>query len=147
MEHLIRPNLASNVTVAITPQSAGWNCLSFMIINLKAGQSHNFETGENETALVPLEGEGAFIVSGESFEVGRKSVFSELPHILYVPPGHRVDVEAESGFEFAIGGAPAEGKYPVRLFRPAEIKTEIRGGGAAGRQVNHSLAHPMPAER
>lgn len=147
MEHLIRPNLASSVTVAITPQSARWNCLSFMIINLRAGQSHVFDTGENEMALVPLEGKGTLIVSGERFEVGRKSVFLELPHVLYVPPGHRVDVESESGFEFAIGGAPAEGKYPVRLFRPAEIKTEIRGGGAARRQVNHTLAHPMPAER
>jgi len=147
MEHLIRPNLSSSVTVAITPQSARWNCLSFMIINLRAGQSHFFDTGENEMALVPLEGKGALIVSGERFEVGRKSVFSELPHILYVPPGHRVDVESEGGFEFAIGGAPAEGKYPVRLFQPADIKTEIRGGGAARRQVNHSLAYPMPAER
>ncbi|MEO1287911.1 MAG: 5-deoxy-glucuronate isomerase, partial [Chloroflexota bacterium] len=32
-------------------------------------------------------------------------------------------------------------------FKPDEIKQEVRGGGAATRQVNHILAHPMPAER
>jgi len=35
----------------------------------------------------------------------------------------------------------------VRLIRPEEIKCELRGGGAARRQVNHILAPPLPAER
>ena len=50
-------------------------------------------------------------------------------------------------FEFAVGAAPAAGKYPARLFSPDEIRSEVRGGGAARRQVNHILSHPMPAER
>ena len=35
----------------------------------------------------------------------------------------------------------------MRLFRPAEMRSELRGGGAALRQVNHILNAPLPAER
>ncbi len=75
------------------------------------------------------------------------SVFDGKPHVLYVPPGHVVTVEARTDFEFSLGGAPAEGKHPVRLFKPEEMRSEMRGGGAALRQVNHILAAPLPAER
>ena len=56
-------------------------------------------------------------------------------------------ITATGAFEFAIGSAPAVGKHPVRLFSPDEMKSEVRGGGAARRQVNHVLASPLPAER
>lgn len=147
MSHLIRSSYDSNITIAISPQSAGWDSLSFMVITLEANQHYSLETGDNETALVPLKGKGVFTVSGERFRVARKGVLSEMPHVLYIPPGHELEVEAETAFEFAVGGAPAEGKYPVRMFVPAEMKAELRGGGAARRQVNHILAYPMPAER
>ena len=68
-------------------------------------------------------------------------------HIVYAPPGTEISVVADTDFEFAIGSAPATGKYPVRLFTPGEMTSEVRGGGAAHRQVNHVLAAPLPAER
>src|SRR5258708_39914729 len=57
-----------------------------------------------------------------------------------------MEVAALRHFEFSLWGARAEGKYPVRLFTPDEMKVEIRGGGAAIRQVHHILAFPLPAE-
>jgi 5-deoxy-glucuronate isomerase len=54
---------------------------------------------------------------------------------------------AASRAEIAVGGAAADGRYPVRLFTPHEMRSEVRGGGGARRQVNHILAHPLPAER
>ena len=147
MKHLIKPNPAFNVVLNVTPESARWDYLSFRVIVLKAGQVYSRQTEDTEVALVPLAGRGVFEVAGERFEVARKSVFSELPHVLYVPPGQTISVEADSDFELALGGAPAEGKYPLRLFTPAEMKSEVRGGGAATRQVNHILAPPLPAER
>src|SRR5262249_7945414 len=65
----------------------------------------------------------------------------------YVPPGKTVTAIATTRFEFTIGAAPAEGKYPVRLFTAQEMRMELRGGGAAHREVHHVLSHPMPAER
>ncbi len=147
MEHCIRPQKNTTVLVDVTPEAVGWKYLRFKVVSLKAGETYHDETGGDEIALVPLTGKGKLNASGQRFEVSRQSVFTEVPHVLYVPPGKTLEVEASTDFEFAIGGAPAEGKYPVRLFKPSEMKQEVRGGGAATRQVNHILAYPLPAER
>lgn len=147
MEHLIRPNSSETVMIEVTPESAGWDYLAFQIISLKKGQSFSRQTGGNEVALVPLAGKGKAQVTGQQFDLSRAGVFTEMAHVLYVPPGHDLTIQAEADFEFALGGAPAEGKYPLRLFTPAEMKNEVRGGGSATRQVIHTLAHPLPAER
>ncbi len=147
MSHLIRPNHESQTVIDVTPRSAEWGYLSFQVIALKPGEGFSLSTASNEVAVVPLAGQATFEADGEQFEVSREGVFDELPHILYLPPGEVVSVRAISDFEFAFGGAPAEGKYPRRIFIPDEMKKEIRGGGAARRQVNHVLAAPLPAER
>ena len=147
MEHLIKPNTDSDVVIDVSPVSAGWRYLSFKVVSLAAGQRYSQHSGANEVALVPLEGKGEVAVSGERFNLSRTGYFEQLPHVLYAPPGKELSVETSTAFEFAIGGAPAEGKYPTRLFVPEEMKQEVRGGGAARRQVNHVLAHPLPAER
>lgn len=146
-EHLIQSNYDQTTVIEVTPQSANWKYLAFSVINLKAGETYTHQTEGNESALVPLVGSGTFAVGEQSFDISRKGVFDELPHILYAPPKTTVTVTAVNDFEFAFGSAPAEGKYPLRLFTPEEMKCEIRGGGAAQRQVNHVLAYPLPAER
>lgn len=146
-EHLIRSDFSRQIQLDITPESAGWDYLSFRVVSLKAGESYSQATGGDEIALVPLSGSATLTAGSESFDVSRKSVMAEKPHILYAPPRTDVGVQATSDFWFAVGGAPAEGKYGVRLFRPGEMKGEVRGGGVATRQVNHVLAHPLPAER
>ena len=147
MEHLLRPKLDSEILIDVTPASAGWKYLSFAVVSLQSGQRFSQMSESNETALVPLTGEAILTAGGQQFNVSRRGYLEEAPHILYTPPGTEITVEATTAFEFALGGAPAEGKYPVRLFRPEEMKQEVRGGGAAMRQVNHVLAHPLPAER
>lgn len=114
---------------------------------LKAGEKFQQATEGEEIALVPLKGEMRIEVGKDRFALRRENFFAELPSVLYAPPRKTIHVEAITDVEFAIGGAPAEGKYPTRLFAPSEMKAEIRGGGAARRQVNHILQHPLPAER
>ena len=147
MEHLIRPGGTVGETIVVTPVSAGWQYLSFRAIALAAGQGYTIDTGGEEMALVPLQGRGVVQVGGQEFTLARSTVFAGPPSLVYSPPGQTFQVTAETAFEFAIGGAPAEGRYGVRLIRPEEIKCEIRGGGAARRQVNHILVPPLPAER
>ncbi len=146
-DHLIKPDRQAAIRMDITPATAGWQYLSFRVVALRAGEAYADESGGDEVALVPLAGAAELNAGGASFTVSRRGFFDEPPHILYAPPGTTLTVRASTDFEFAIGGAPAEGKYPVRLFRPEEMKQEVRGGGAAVRQVNHVLAHPLPAER
>ena len=134
-------------TVPVTPASAGWKYLSFDLIELQAGQTHEHMLADQETAVTPLSGAGTLTLGEEQHKVGRTSVFEQLAPIGYAAPGTPVTVTAETDFTFAIGSAPAEGMYPSRLIAPSTIKTEVRGGGAAHRQVNHSLAYPIEAER
>ena len=147
MTHHIQSAGGSNVAVEVTPATAGWRYLSFRVLDLAAGAGFVHPTAGEEVALVPLSGSGMVRTGGRTFALARASVFKEMPRVLYVPPDHDIRVETESGFEFAIGGAPADGRYPLRLFEPHEMKQEVRGGGAARRQVNHILNHPLPAER
>ncbi|RMF01683.1 MAG: 5-deoxy-glucuronate isomerase, partial [Chloroflexi bacterium] len=147
MNHLLKPTADETVVLNVTPASAGWDYLSFQVAALKAGQTFTISTQNNEMALVPLRGRGVCNVDGQQFDLTRRGVFTDLPHVLYAPPGTTIRVEAAADFEFAVGGAPAAGKYPLRLFTPADMKREVRGGDAATRQVHHILAPPLPAER
>ncbi|WP_216324289.1 5-deoxy-glucuronate isomerase [Deinococcus aestuarii] len=132
---------------SITAESAGWQYLTFRVEHLKAGEARAGETGGLEMALVPQEGDLAAEVNGETYPLRRESVFTGLPHVLYLPPGTTYTLTATQDSTYAIGGAPAEGRLPVRLIRPEEIRVELRGGANATRQVSHILGPDLPAER
>ncbi|AEB11686.1 5-deoxy-glucuronate isomerase [Marinithermus hydrothermalis] len=147
MRRHIRPQKNRGVLVEVTPQQAGWRYLWFKAVRLETGEAYAEETAGHEVALVPLAGTARIEANGEQFLLERRSVFAELPHVLYLPPGTRYRIEAQTAFECALGGAPARGRYPLRCFKPEEMKVEIRGGANATRQVNHVLGPHLPAER
>ena len=143
----IRPTADHGVLVDVDPAKAGWTYVSFRAVRLAPGERYQDQTGGREVALVPIEGAGRVEVDGEAFDLRRPGVFEALPSVLYMPPGKAFTVVAESTFEFTLGGAPAEGRYPLRLFRPDEMRVEMRGGANAYRQVSHVLGPHLPAER
>lgn len=145
--HRVHSTPGPGTVLQVTPGSAGWTSLDFSVIVLEAGTGTEVHTGRCEVAVVPLEGAVRAAVDGERHDLKRAGVFAEMPHVLYVPPGRTIQLEATDRAEIAVGGAPAEGRYQVRLFAPTEMRSEVRGGGGATRQVNHILAHPLPAER
>jgi len=145
--HHVKPDYSKTKVMDITRESAGWDYLTFRIIKLQVGETYSEETGGDEVALVPLEGSATLAADGQEWSVTRESVFTQMPHVLYVPPGKTINVAATDTFEFAVGGAPAEGKYPTRMFTPDEQKVEVRGNEPALREVHHTLAWPLPAER
>jgi 5-deoxy-glucuronate isomerase len=133
--------------VSVSVQDAGWEYLDFSVHELQKGEKLKVAHPGREVALLPLEGELEAEAGGKGFKLARKDVFSDPPYVLYVPPTEVLRVSAVSGTAFAVGGAPAEGRYPVRLIEPEEMRTEMRGGGPATRQIGHVLAAPLPAER
>jgi len=147
MSNHLKSDYDGMIVLDVTPDSANWQYLSFRIVKLESQQVYLHQTAQTELALVPLEGAGTVKTSAGAFPLKRAGVCQEKPTVLYVPTGQEFGVVSDSRFEFALGAAPAEGKYPLRLFSPDEIRAEVRGGGAARRQVHHTLAHPLPAER
>jgi len=145
--HLLRPDPSKPVKLSVTPESADWKYLSFAVVELADGEQHQSLLADQETAVVPLRGKGRIKVGDIETELSRTDVFDQMPRVAYAPPGTPIEIEADGRFEFTIGSAPAEGLYPARIFEPSEMKSEVRGGGAARRQVNHVLAPPLDAER
>ncbi len=145
--HKLRSAQGPGRLLEVTPEIAGWDVLDFSVEALSAGQSLTIATEDREVAIVPLGGSFTAIVGAETYELERANVFTAMAPVLYLPPGTTADITATTDAEFSVGGAPAVGLCPVRLIEPHEMKSEVRGGGGATRQVNHILAHPLPAER
>ncbi len=150
------------VVCSADPSSAGWRFLSYATVDVVAGSTIQMATGDHEVAIVPLAGRfevasvqaasvQAASVQGAVGQVtavmARRDVFSEPGSVFYVAPGSVVTITAEMDSTIAIGGAPAVAAYPSRYIAPSEVRAELRGGGAAHRQVAHLLSPPAEAHR
>ena len=145
---LFRPVQGPGRIVHVTPETAGWDYVEFGVVDVTAAAPWSGVQPDRETAVVPLAGEGRVLVGDDLVvDLSRLSVFDQMASIVYLPPGTPYRIESDTGLRATVGSAPAEGRYPVRVFEPPEMRSEIRGGGQAHRQVIHSLSHPLPAER
>lgn len=147
---LVAPNFNNEEYVQITPQSAHWEHLSFAARQMPSGKSWDFETGENELALVVLGGTCEITsTTGKWTDVGRRSnVFTGMPYTLYLPPRTQFTVEAKKErLDIAYGWCVASEAHPARLVKPVDVEVEIRGGGNATRQINKMIPPGFPASR
>jgi 5-deoxy-glucuronate isomerase len=137
------------VIVEVTPDKAGWDTIQFQVRRLEANKTWTFSTGENELALVVLSGRLEVESSrGKWSGIGQRgSVFSGLPSALYLPIHTDFSVKAEVDSEFAVTWTAADKEYAPRLVTPADIRTEIRGGDHATRQINSILPPGFPCAR
>ena len=128
--------------LVVTPKTAGWEYSSLRVLALPPGGSATFDTGEDETIVLPLN--GSCVVEcrdesgGERFEIeGRRSVFSRVTDFAYVPRDAQVTVTSTGGGRFALPAARATRRLPAR-YGPADgVSVELRGAGSCSRQVNN----------
>lgn len=145
---LFRPAEGPGRILHVTPETAGWDYVEFGVVDVTAAAPWSGVQADRETAIVPLAGEGRVLVGDEMVvDLSRISVFDQMASVVYLPPDTPYRIESDAALRATVGSAPAEGRYPVRVFEPSEMRIEIRGGGQAHRQVIHSLSHPLPAER
>ena len=111
------------------------------------GQKWDFQTGENEFALVVLGGSCQVTSNkGNWTDVGRRpNVFAGMPYTLYLPAETRFTLEATSKhLDIAYGWSIAHDMHPARLVKPDEVEIEIRGGGNVTRQINKMIPPGFP---
>jgi 5-deoxy-glucuronate isomerase len=130
-------------SLVITPENAGWGYSSLRILELPAGGSATFDTGQDEMCVLPLSGGctvscASFDGTRETFEItGRAGVFTRVTDFAYVPRDATVTVSSAAGGRFALPGARADRRLTAR-YGPAEgVQVEMRGAGQASRQVNN----------
>lgn len=123
-------------TLEIEPKSAGWEHSSLRILDLDAGGAHEFDTGEDETIVLPLSGSCTVECEGERFDLdGRDDVFTQISDFAYVPRDASVRVRSEAGGRFALPAARASRRLPPRYGAAADVPSELRGAAQCSRQV------------
>src|SRR4051794_30604280 len=109
MSSLLRHGTTANAGFAlvITPQSAGWAFSGLRVLELAAGESRAFATGEDELVVVPLGGAGRVTVDAERFDLaGRDGVFAAVADVVYAPRDARVEIGSERGGRLPPARAP-----------------------------------------
>ena len=122
----------------VTPESAGWQYSGLSVVELEPGGSVTWETGPAETLVMSLSGSCSVTCDGETLTVqGRADVFSGPSDFVYVPRDSQVQVTSPAGGRFALPSAVCEARLPFRHQPADRVPVEMRGAGAASRQVNN----------
>ena len=127
--------------LAVTPERAGWEFSGLRVLELEAGGSAAFATGDDELIVLPLEGACAVAVDGETFALeGRDGVFAAVTDFAYVPRDASVEIASAAGGRFALPSARAGRRLEPRYVAAEDVPVELRGAGSASRQVNNFCA-------
>lgn len=133
----------------ITPEAAGWEFISFQVRRRNAGEIWQFSTVDEELAIVTLAGTYRVATNhGDWNDFGaRPNVFAGTAHTLYLPRGTNGTVTAVGGGEFAVARVPCTCEHQPFLVRPQDVKTFIRGGDNATRQINQLIPPGAAVQR
>ena len=138
-------HLRGGLPLVITPESAGWGYSGLRVLELDG--THRLDTGDDEVVVLPLAGGCTVRADGETFELeGRADVFAAVTDFAYVP--RDADLELEGRGRFALASARADRRLEARHVPADAVAVELRGAGAASRQVNNFCApEAFPADR
>ncbi len=135
--------------LCVSPKSAGWEHLWFQARRLARGDNWGLDTGAHELVFVNLN--GRYTVDsdrGRWSGVGsRASVFSGAGHVLYLPRNTRFTVTAEEAGEFAVAWTATDRDHVPFLISPAQVRSHLRGGDNASRQINDLLPPGSPVHK
>ncbi|MGZ4616804.1 MAG: 5-deoxy-glucuronate isomerase [Actinomycetes bacterium] len=132
--------------LALDPPGAGWQHAGLHVVELAAGGSVTFETGDDEVLVLPLSGAATVECDGEKAELsGRESVFSGVTDFAYAPRDAQVIITSHDGGRFAVPAARATRRLPFRHVAAGDVSVELRGAGPSSRQVNN-IATPEVLE-
>src|SRR4051812_33995591 len=122
----------------VTPESAGWQHASLRVLELPAGAGQPVATGPDEVIVVPLQGGVVVECDEQTLELtGRRDVFAGPTDFAYLPAGSPARLESPGGGRFALCGARARRRLPVRYGPAADVPIELRGAGRCSRQVHN----------
>ncbi len=130
------------VTALVTPERAGWIYSGLSVLDLPPGGSADFETAGTEMLVLPLSAGPTMVeCDGVIMELdGRSSVFARVTDFAYLPRDAAVTVRARDGGKYALPNARCERRLDPRHAKATDVPVELRGAGAASRQVNNFCA-------
>jgi 5-deoxy-glucuronate isomerase len=133
----------------ISPASAGWGYVGFEVFELKAGQTIQQQTADQEVCLVLVAGKANITTNELKLDnIGdRMSPFErKKPYAVYIPNDDQFEVTATTDLELAVCKAPGKGRVKARLIAPEQINAETRGKGFNQRYVHNILPDTEAAD-
>ena len=123
--------------------------LDFNVLTLGMNESHSFETGGREYALVVLTGIVDVLVNGLPFDKvgGRASVFSGPPSMVYAPSGSAVKLVALGKVEVALCSCPSQSAIPPYRLDAKDVISGKWGRYNTSRTYDYLLNASRPSER
>ena len=137
----LRPKGTTGQVHDITPATAGWTYVGFVLHKLAEGEVTGSESGAQELCLVLVSGRARISVNGVDFGVigERMSPFEGAPWAVYVPAGSEWAADATTAVELAVCAAPGGGDYPAKVIAPGTHPRISRGKGANVRHVHNIM--------
>jgi 5-deoxy-glucuronate isomerase len=114
---------------------------------LEAGDTDRYQSGDEESVLVLLQGSARLVCRDRGWTVSRSGIFEEPATALYLPPGEGVEVRAGTRLEAMIVSTPAGRGTEAALLPPEQIKLRLRGGEAFTREVHEILPQDSCSQR
>ena len=137
-----------DLILAVTPQSAGWDFISFQARRLKGDNQWSFVSGENELAIILLSGTiSIHSTRGSWNELERKDVWTAAATALYLPRNTEFTITAKRDSEFAVTWVPTDQDHEPWFIQSQDVSISIRGGDNVSRQINDLLPPGSPVHR
>ena len=137
-----------DLILSVTPESAGWEYISFQARRLGAGQEWSFHGGENELAIVLLRGSISVRSTRGNWQgLERKDVWTSAAAALYLPRDTGFTISADRDAEFAVTWVPTDEDHEPWLIQSQDVPISIRGGDNVSRQINDLLPPGSPVHR
>ena len=142
MSNHLKSNTDDRIVLDVTPESAGWQ---YLVVSHRQDQcrpSLPASDRRHRTRLGPAcRGRGGADGRGRHSPSNAPASFKRNRRCSMFRPARNSASSATAASNSRIGAAPAEGRYPLRLFRPDEIRSEVRGGGrSAASGASHAGA-------
>lgn len=106
--------------------------IKFSIAILAENDQLYFNTGEYETAILLINGEGELQYKDRNVTFQRSNWIDETPFVIHLPKEETVQLKANRQCRFAIVQTKNSEPFPGRLYLPEDIDVEHRGKDSLG---------------
>lgn len=105
-------------------------------LRVESGATVEYARDGEEAVMVLQEGRGRVTVGDQQWGLTRNGVFTDRATAVYIPPGVRMVVAADTAIEAIIVATPADGPATPAIARPDDVVVNRRGRGTYAREVH-----------
>src|SRR5437899_12257901 len=130
---IVKAEREGRTIARVTPESAGWRRVGFEAVRLAPDEKYADGTGARELCIVVVAGRVSVTSDDLAWrDLGtRETPFDDVaPHAVYLPPGRKFTIVAQTGAEVAPCFAPAVKGGAPPLIEPAPMRLPVRARGS-----------------